>query len=759
MYTSGSTPAHVQSWMRWGARVCWLAAVVVTVNVQPASATQESRERFKLNAVRVDESPVLDGVMNESVWLQARVIDAFVQQEPDEGAPASERTEVSVLYDGSNLYVGVRAFDSDPDGIVATEMRRDADRLLDEDNFQIIMDTFSDSRSAYMFVTTPLGAQLEQQVFEEGEGVNQGNASNINRNWDGVWHVSVSQSADGWTAEIAIPMVTVRFPQAAHQDWGINFMRNIRRKNEQVFWAPIPKAYGLTRVSLAGSLVDLQSLSRGLDLRIKPFVVGGGRRVSDAGDVDNSTNGDLGLDVKYGVTAGLNLDLTLNTDFAQAEADDEQVNLTRFPLFFPEKREFFLENAGQFNVGTTTASRRLADLFFSRRIGLSDNGEPVPIIGGARLTGRVGRNSVAVLDVQTDEAFGQAGENFLVARYSRDILGRSKVGAMVINKEVNLFRQVPDSADQFNRTAAVDLSLALNANLSITGFIARTSTPGVADGQMGGHARAGWLDPNWTIYTEYTDLQDNFNPEVGFVPRIGIRTSKAHIEPTPRPGRFGIRLLRPMVNITRTTDRNNKLLTRRYHYMVESRMDNGSSFVLIYNANFELLDQPFTVLRRAATEGGDVVIDAGQHHFGTFQARYSSDRSRQVFFNLGYSPQGFFDGNRNDLTSGLGVRLTNQISAEGLYSRNSVDLPGGDFVAQVGSFRVDYAVSPTMSLRTLTQYNSLSELWSTSARFRFTYRPGSDLFVVYDELRRDLSGLTEFRDRRVILKFTYLMSR
>ena len=396
-----------------------LLALTFFVAAAHAASAQDSRELYRVRAVRVDQGPEIDGVLDDLAWEAAATLDEFIQQEPNEGAPATEDTEVQVLYDGSTLYLGVRAFDSVSGGVLATEMRRDADRILEEDNFQIILDTFMDSRSAYMFVVTPLGAQLDQQVFDEGgRGVRGANAASINRNWDGVWSVSVGLLPDGWVAEIAIPMVTLRFSDADPQTWGINFMRNIGRKNEQVFWAPVPRAFSLTRVSFAGSLTNLESLDRGRDLRIKPYVTGGARSERASGTTDHSLESDLGLDVKYGVTPSLNLDVTINTDFAQAEVDDEQVNLTRFPLFFPEKREFFLENAGQFSVGTTNSTGRIADLFFSRRIGLTKGGANVPIMGGARLTGKVGRNNVAVIDLQTDDAFGRPGENFLITRYS-----------------------------------------------------------------------------------------------------------------------------------------------------------------------------------------------------------------------------------------------------------------------------------------------------------------------------------------------------
>ena len=309
-------------------------------------ATPSNRVAFEAHAQRVAEPPIIDGSLEEEIWSLASVVDAFIQQEPEEGKPASERTEVRILYDPGHLFIGVHAFESRPDEMIATEMRRDSNRLLDEDNFQVIIDTFNDSRSGYMFVTNPLGAQLEQQIFEEGEGTGPGNNSNVHRNWDGVWHVATRRTADGWIAELSIPMTTLRFPQAEVQSWGINFMRNIPSKNERVFWAPIPKAYDLTRVSLAGTLHGLGSLNQGLDLRIKPFAIAGLRAQTVERGPGTSTLSDAGLDVKYGVTSSLNLDLTLNTDFAQVEADEQQVNLTRLAFSFPRKESSFWRMPG-----------------------------------------------------------------------------------------------------------------------------------------------------------------------------------------------------------------------------------------------------------------------------------------------------------------------------------------------------------------------------------------------------------------------------
>ena len=710
-----------------------------------ASATETNRERYQFPAVRVEQGPVIDGVLDDQVWAQAALIDEFVQQEPLEGAPATARTEVRVLFDGANLYVGLLAFDSSPERVAASEMRRDGSQITNEDNFQIILDTFMDSNSAYMFVVSPLGAMLDQQVVREGEGSARGTSSNINLEWDGVWDASARRTPEGWAAEVRIPMVTLRFPTASPQSWGINFMRNIPHRNEVVFWAPIPLPYAITRVSLAGTLSGLEGLSQGRDLRIKPYVVAGGEAERSGGVSTRSISRDMGLDLKYGITPSLNLDLTLNTDFAQAEADNEQVNLTRFPLFFPEKRDFFLENAGQFNVGTTGSGQR-ADLFFTRRIGLGESGEQVPIVAGARMTGKVGQNDLAVMDIQTDDAFGESGQNFLVARYSRDILSRSKVGGILIN------RQATRGGD-YNRTYAADASLAFGSSLRINGFLAQTQTPEISSEDRAGYFRAHWLSDAWDIYLDHVDLGDNFNAEVGFVPRVGVRSTKFHINRTPRPDFWGIRVMTPMWHIVYTTDQNGRLVYRELHHMISVTFENNARFTFVYNDDFERLDEPFSV------QG--LSIPAGKYNFYDMRIGFNSDPSRQVSYGITYNPQGFYGGDREDLSLTFGSRITSKFSTAVQYARNDVNLPVGDFVTQLGSLRLDYTFSPTLSLRTLTQYNSSRDQWSTSARFRYIYRPGSDLYIVYDEVRRDINGIPvaqEFRDRRLIIKATYLLS-
>jgi len=732
---------------------------------------QQAGDGYRVRAVRTDVAPVLDGLLEEHIWGRAGLIDELIQQEPIEGARATEDTEIHLLYDAETLYIGVRAWERSEHGVVATEMRRDSDRILDEDNIQIILDTFRDSRSGYMFVTNPLGAQLDQQIFNEGQGGARQfgfSSSNINRDWDGVWHVAARTLDDGWVAEIAIPMVTVRFSDADQQSWGMNIMRNMGGKNEQAFWAPISKEFTITRVSMAGVLEGMESLNRGMDLRVTPFVTGGGSSTLESNVESNDWQRDYGLDVKYGLTAGLNLDLTLNTDFAQAEVDDEQVNLTRFALFFPEKRDFFLENSGQFRIGSANPFNRYAELFFSRRIGLTRTGDNVPIIGGARLTGKVGQNDIAVMSVQTDEALGTAAENFAVAKFSRNF-GRSRVGALFINKtDIDAFGDLAADTSYHNRTYAIDAVFAPHPNFTVQGFLSGTETPGLVApvddpatparedegwGGMGSYINAEWLDADWRIYGEYADFENDYNPEVGFLPRNGIRTSKWHIERSPRPDFWGIRVLSPMVNYIYTTDQTGLRVADRWHTMLGVRFDNGAFLNLWWNDNFDRVDRDFSL--------NDVVIPTGDYDFNEYRVSFDSNPSRRFYYGVMVSPQQFYGGDRFDTQGKFGARLTDRLSSEASWTRNDVELPSGDFTVDLASIRVDFAISPTMAIRSITQYNSFVEQFSTSARFRWTYRPGSDVFIAYDELRRDptdpLSTFT-FRDRRLIVKATFLLT-
>lgn len=708
-------------------------------------------ERPSVDATRTTERVKVDGVLDEAAWANAPVIDRFIQWEPLSGQPASDRTEVRVLYDTGHLYIGVHAFASLD--VIATEMRRDADRLFDEDNFQVILDTFHDSRNGYMFVTTPLGAKLEQQIFDEGEGGGRGGTANINRNWDGVWDAAAKITHDGWTAEIEIPFSTVRFMPSDTQTWGMNFQRNIRRKNEQVMWSPLPKAYTLTRVSRAGELRGLTGISRGLDLRLKPFFVGGGHHVETSA-TSKATDGihDVGLDARYGLTSGLNLDVTVNTDFAQVEVDEQQVNLSRFGLFYPEKRDFFLENSNFFTMGTGqafTSTQVQTDLFFSRRIGLSDAGTPIPIQAGARVAGKSGRNNIGVLDIQTDNFFATPGANFLVTRYSRDVLKRSRVGAIFINKD-----NVDDPTGHFNRTMGVDANLAPSANMQIQGYVAKTDTPGKSGNDMAMFGRIAYRDPKWNLYLNYLDVDQNFNAEAGFVQRTGIRTTKGHFSPTPRPKTGKIKLLEPMYVLTYTTDQTNRLIGRQHHLMLGTTFRDDTFINVFYQKTLDVLDVPFRIRP-------NVTIPVGSYSMDEWYFTVNTSPGRRLYERVTVSPVEFYGGTRLNATAAAGIRATSRFSTELQYNRNDVKMPWGNFLVNLSTLRVDYTFTPRMTIRSLSQYNTSTHEVNNNVRFNFIYRPGSDIYVVYNDLSQtglpaDIFGK---KDRQLVVKATYLLQR
>ena len=766
--------------------LAFCAAVLALAVPSPASA-QPSKERPFIQATRVTDGPRIDGRLDDAAWQAATPVEGFTQQEPRLGEPATERTEVRIVYDARTIYIAVHAYQAggvsvggdpgaagaghehheeaagSPRTVVATEMRRDSDRLFDEDNFQVILDTFKDSRNGYMFVTTPLGAKLEQQIFDEGEGGGRGTTSNVNRNWDGVWDAAARITDDGWTAEMAIPTNTVRFRPDTEQVWGVNFLRHIRRKNELDYWSPIPRAYSLTRVSLAGELRGLHDLNLGLDLKLKPFVLAGPRRRDiSASNRTTTWARDVGLDARYGVTPGLNLDVTLNTDFAQVEVDDQQVNLTRFGLFFPEKRDFFLEASNFFAMGTGasfTSTPVQTDLFFSRKIGLSDTGQPVPILGGARLTGKVGRNNIAMLDVQTDSAFGRPGDNFFVSRYSRDVLRRSRVGAIFVNKES------VDGSAHYNRTMGVDGNFSLGNSIQANGYVAKTLTnpdqpwiggrPIGEGNDMAFYGRVAYRDPRWNLWVNVLDVQENFNPEAGFLQRTGgHRTSKFYVSPTPRPKRGNIKVMEPMYVLTYITNREGRLVGRLHHLMVGATLRDDSFINVIYQRNLDVLEQPFNIRP-------GVRIPIGAYNMDEWRFTYNTSPGKRFFQRVTFAPDQFYGGTRRNLSYGVGARATSKLSAELNYNRNDVKMPWGNFLVNLTSLRVDYTFSPRMTIRSLTQYNTSTNEISNNIRFNLIHRPGSDLFVVYNDIRQ--TGLPtdvfEQKDRQLVVKLNYLIQK
>ena len=475
-------------------------------------------------AVPIETDPLIDGnILKDEVWQKIKPFGGLLQSQPNYGQMASERTEIRIAYTEHTFYLAVVCYDSDPDGLVVSDARRDA--LLDNtDAFLFIVDTYKDNQNGFIFGTNSLGVEYDAQVDNEGQG-NQntnrqqgGTIGGFNLNWDGSWKVRTSVHDEGWSAEFAIPLRTIRFQPG--KDWGINFRRNIRKTNEIVYWSPMPIGFNLNRLSLAGTLTGL-NLKTPRNLKVIPYVLGQLAKDFEANDPKAKFTPEVGGDIKFSITPSLTLDLTYNTDFAQVEVDEQQVNLDRFNLFFPEKRPFFLENAGLFSVGSPGE----VDLFFSRRIGIGDDGNIVPIIGGARLSGKLDRTNVGLLTMFTDEVedAGIQKNNFTVARVNHEFKGRSALGAAFIN------RSGIGVDDDFNSTIALDGKLGLGRKARMTGFYARTNGPMDTINEHSFRLKTDYIWNSWEIGGGYTEVGEGFNPEVGFLQRSAFRKPEARI--------------------------------------------------------------------------------------------------------------------------------------------------------------------------------------------------------------------------------------
>ncbi len=743
-----------------------LAAVafVATVVAVASSALAQDVPQVTVGRLTDEDRPVIDGYVDEAAWSVSEPYSSFTQQEPDEGQPATERTDVWFLIDQSNLYIAVICHDSEPDRLVVSQSRRDAD-LSDTDSIQILLDTFNDGQNAFVFGTNPFGIEYDGQVMGEGQtggsrggggGSQRGQTRGFNANWDADWTVRARPSARGWEAEFALPLRTLRYSPGEDRVWGINVMRNIRRKNEQVFLSPVPRGYTLHRVSVAGKLNGL-SLPTRRDLKVTPFVAGSvdDNKTLQTDTVDRS--GDIGLDVKWGVRADLTLDVTVNTDFAQVEADEEQVNLTRFGLFFPEKRPFFLENAQVFQLGHPQA----IDLFFSRRIGLSASGQPIDIIAGGRLSGKLGGYNVGILNMQTADAVDRrTGEtispanNFSVFRVQREV-GRSNFGGMFVNRQ-GVGDLAPDN--DFNRAYGLDLALQATTNGKLFAFIARTDSPASKGGSdYAGRTYYTYANDLWNGNVGYSQVGEDFNPEVGFLPRRAYRQIESRYNLTYQPTQWPwIRRISPHANFRVFTDLENKLESSNGHWhFFDIRTRQGARFGYRFDTAQDRPREPFTIFEDVT--GRQVVIPAGEYAWtiGVFEG--NTDPSAPISANLQQKIGSFYDGSFYgwELTIGLraGARLISEIG----WNRDDIELPGGSFTNDLVPVKVSYAFTSLANLQGLIQYNRQTSTISSNIRLALLNRSGTGLFVVYND-RRDTSPFTpdELLGRSFIVKYTRL---
>jgi len=718
--------------------------------VAPAVVQRDAAGRATVRAIKLSAPLTVDGRLDEEVYATNGSVSDFIQQVPREGAPATERTESWVLFDRDTLYIAARCWDTaPPEKWVANELRRDTNQLRQNDTFGVILDTFYDRRNGYLFYTNPLGARADQAVTDEG---------NLNADWNPVWNVRTGRFEGGWTVEMEIPFKSLRYLSGANQVWGINIRRVIRRKNEWTHLTPVPASAGVPggmfRLSMAGTLVGLDLPAASKNIELKPYGIS--RVTTDLGARPATTNdpsADVGIDAKYGVTANLTADATVNTDFAQVEVDEQQVNLTRFSLLYPEKRDFFLEGRGIFDfarTGIATSSTSLTpQLFYSRRIGLNGS-RVIPIDVGGRLTGKVGHTSVGAMNIETrdDLTSKTPRTNFTVLRVKQDLLRRSTIGAIVTNRSESTV--VPGAS---NLAYGVDAGFSFYQNVNLGGYYARSDTDGVTTDDDSYQGRAEYNGDRYGAQAQYMKVGDNFTPEVGFVRRDNMRRSfgLARFSPRPKVHFKPIRQFTYQGSVEYIENGAGQLETRLQAARFAAEQQNSDTFSVDASNDYELLLRPFTVAR-------GVVIPRGSYSFSSAIVSYQMGLQRRVSGTWSVQAGEFYDGTLTGFGyTGARVSLLKQWSVEPNVQINDIKLPYGDFTTTLLRARSDYGFSPRMFISALVQYSSTDSVFSTNLRFRWEYLPGSEMFVVYTDERDTLvSGSPALRNRAFVVKVNRL---
>ncbi len=739
-------------------------------------------------AAAITSVPVIDGRLDDVAWMGAQVLTGFVQREPTEGRPVSERTEVRVAYDGEALYVGAWLFDSDPTSLVFGQTLRDAS-LNDADAFVLVLDTYLDRQNGFVFGTTPAGIEYDGQVANEGQGgggggrrpgggsrQQRGSGGGFNLNWDGSWEVATSIDAHGWYAEMRIPFTTLRYGAGGDQTWGLNFERRIRRNSEEAVWAPIPRQFNLYRVSLAGTL-DLAAPARRI-ATISPYALSDGFKDYTIRSPDADFGGKVGGDAKIGLNQSLTLDLTVNTDFAQAEVDDQQVNLTRFSLFFPEKRAFFLENAGTFSVG----SGRSAELFFSRRIGLS-GGQEVPIHGGARMTGKVGDVQIGVLNIQTgglsvpDAVTGVPQQvapdnNFGVVRAFREWENRSRIGGIFVS------RLNTNSTSDYNLTYGVDGRLGIGQDLTFDGWAGLTTTPlpsgtpdlreGFNHGEYGYAGTGNFRSRDLEMSAGYRQIGSEFNPEVGFVNRSAYRYGSGRVLYHLRTdGVDWFREFRP--HISGNAFWSLRGFNESYYVHIDSHFafESGAEIHLPgWNLTGEGLVAPFQIRDQGDLPGGGrgpVIIPPGTYDTQEFVLRANTNRSSPLSFSGGVTFGGLYSGTQVSPDATVSYRFRDRFTTSVSLNYFDVELDEGSFTTSLVRLTASYSFTPRIYLQANLQYNDDSEDLGSNIRLGWLDTAGTGLFIVYNdtEFLGDMDPLgfrSGPRQRQLVIKYTKLFN-
>ncbi len=684
-----------------------------------------------------DDEITLDGRLSENAWKQAETGTHLWQFFPQDRIPATERTFFKLVQDETSLYIGILCLDSEPDGIVAKDMRRDSG-LGDDDYIGVYLDTFHDHRNFYYFSTNPLGTRRDGVVTD---------ANYYNTDWDGIWQCAAVKNAYGWSAEFRIPFSTLRFGGEQPMTWGFNLSRQVRRKQEKAYWAPIPRELGQKgtwRGELFGQITGVRTAESTSRLELEPYALGGGQRVYNPASTDSRF--DYGGDVRYHFSPNLRGDLSFNTDFAQVEADQEVVNFTRFPIFFPEKREFFLENAGLFTYGYPGD----VQFFYSRRIGLSE-GTQIPLFGAAKLSGRIGDYSLGIMSVETEEtrlpsapgAFRKEPEtNYSVLRVKRDIFSNSSFGVIVTNKQTG--------GDYYNRLFGADANIWFHPSLKGEVIVGKSFTPGLDKESICGVGRLHFMKNNFTADLRYYEIAPDYNPEMGFVGATDLTQSLASLGYTQWVNRAGIQNIGWSGTYWYDTRYNHDFWVWWLRGGANVTFNSGDAFS--YHHAHEVEDVPYEF------SIGPVDIFTKYYTNRRHIFQFSSNPSRPISGTLGYTAEDYWDGERRQFKLSHNFHPVARLSMDLSYTYNTVDHPQAVFNTNTLSNRILYAVNTDFFAKTFIQWNDFDKRVSANFLLSYMYRPGSDIYLVYNEIRdRLLSPTMEIRNRILLLKMTYNM--
>ena len=712
----------------------------------PDTLARDTQGHVTLRATRISTPMKIDGKLDEEAYQLIKAMGGFVQTEPRRGEPATEQTEMWLFYDDENIYVGAKCYDSaDERQWVANEMRRDSMNVVRNENFAVYFDTFYDRRNAFLFELSPIGGTYDAYVTNE--------RAPGNTDYNPVWDRQAGRFEHGWTVEMAIPFRALRYKPGASQVWGVNARRTVRWKNEESFIQRMPPNQGsvIFQISLGGTLVGIDAPSGSKNLELKPYAIAGlssDRLARPA--VNNDLNKDAGFDVKYGLTQNLTADFTYNTDFAQVEVDEQQVNLTRFPLFFPEKREFFLEGQGIFDFGGAESTTRSGNtltplLFFSRRIGLN-NGAEVPIDVGGRLTGKVGRTTLGLIDVRAGDTLVTPTTNFGVVRMKQDVGRRSNVGLLYTGRSNSV------STRQASQAFGVDATLGFYDNWTINTYWAKSDRPGVDGKDTSYRANAVYNGDRYGVQYEKLRVNDNFNPEVGFLRRSAFDRQFGSLRFSPRPARSKrVRKYTYSANYDYIANTQGRLESRDVNASYNVAFQNGDGFNAQVGRSYEYLPTPFTI-------APGVRLPVGGYAFGDVTAAWAQGNQHKIAGTFTLTAGTFYDGHRTTASYSSGrIELSPRISLEPGVSVNWVDLVEGRFTTRLLSNRATFTVTPRMFISGLVQYNSSTNAVSTNLRMRWEYNPGSEIFVVYtDERDTSLTGIPTLKNRAFVVKLNRL---